>query len=184
MWVNLLIQFLSFTAQTVQANCNSFSGIRGERRGEEMVVKNEYLSPCGMYCSVCSVRAAHQNNDQKLKGQLAFFFHTSPENIACEGCMSEKTFENMVKTCSIRACAQKKGLTGCHQCNDFPCNNVKNFPMEPARNRILEAVPRWKELGTERYVAEVEKHYTCSKCGTLLHRYATECSKCQTPTVF
>jgi len=146
-----------------------------------MGVKNEYLTPCGMYCSVCSIRAADKNNDQKLKGQLAFFFGTSPENIACEGCMSGKCFENMVKTCSIRACAQKKGLTGCHQCGDFPCDNIKNFPMEPARNKILEAIPKWKELGTERYVAEVEKRYTCPKCGTLLHRYATECSNCQSP---
>ena len=146
-----------------------------------MGVKSEYLSPCGMYCSVCSIRAADKNKDQKLKAQLAFFFGTSPENIACEGCMSGKCFENMVKTCSIRACAQKKELTGCHQCNDFPCDNIKNFAMEPARNKILEGIPRWKELGTERYVAEVEKRYTCSKCGTLLHRYATECSNCKSP---
>jgi len=75
-----------------------------------MGVKSEYLSPCGMYCSVCSIRAADKNNDQKPKAQLAFFFGTSRENIACEGCMSGKCFENMVKTCSIRACAQKKGL--------------------------------------------------------------------------
>jgi hypothetical protein len=48
-----------------------------------MSVKNEYLSPCGMYCSVCSVLAAYQNNDQKLKEKLASVFGTSPENIVC-----------------------------------------------------------------------------------------------------
>ena len=143
-----------------------------------MGVKNEYLSPCSMYCSVCSIRAADKNNDQKLKEGLALFFGTSPENIACEGCMSGKTFENMVNTCSIRACAQKKGLTGCHKCDDFPCNNVKNFPIEPARNNILKSIPRWKEIGTERWVAEQEKKYTCSNCGTLLHRYADKCGNC------
>jgi hypothetical protein len=146
-----------------------------------MSVKAEYLSPCGMYCSVCSVRAADKNNDQQLKGQLAMFFGTSPENIACEGCLSTKTFEMMVKTCSIRACAREKALTGCHQCGDFPCDVIKNFPMELARNRIMEAIPAWKQLGTERYVAEVEKRFTCSQCGTLLHRYATACSNCQSP---
>ena len=91
-----------------------------------MSVKNEYLSPCGMYCSVCSVLAAYQNNDQKLKEKLASVFGTSPENIVCQGCMSGKTFE-FVKTYSIRACAQKKRLKGCHQCDDFPCNNIKKF---------------------------------------------------------
>jgi hypothetical protein len=75
----------------------------------------------------------------------------------------------------------EKSLKGCHQCDDFPCNNIKNFPMEIARNGILEAVSRWKELGTERWVAEIEKRYTCSKCGALLHRYANQCSNCQSP---
>ena len=142
-----------------------------------MGVKNEYLSPCGMYCSVCSVRAADKNNDQKLKESLAPFFGTSPENIACEGCMSEKTFQ-FTKICPIRACAQKKELKGCHQCDDFPCNNIQNFPIEPAKNRILKSIPQWKEIGTERWVAEQEKKYTCSNCGTLLHRYADKCGNC------
>ena len=148
-----------------------------------MSMKNEYLSPCGMYCSVCSIRSADQNNDQKLKGQLAFFFGTSPENIVCDGCMSGKTFQ-FATACSIRPCARKKELQGCHQCDTFPCNNIENFPIETARNVILKSIPRWKELGTERWVAEQAKHYTCSKCGTLLHRYADKCSNCQSPTVF
>jgi hypothetical protein len=153
----------------------------GRRGGKKkMSVKNEYLSPCGMYCSVCSVRAAYQNNDQELKIPLASFFGTSPENIVCEGCMSGTIFQ-FAKTCSIRACALEKKLKGCHQCDDFPCNNIKNFPMEPSKNMMLEAIPRLKELGTERWVAEVENRYTCSKCGTLLHRYANKCSNCQSP---
>ena len=145
-----------------------------------MSVKNEYLSPCGMYCNVCSVRVAYQNNDQILKEKLASFFGTSSENIVCEGCLSGKTFQ-FVKICPVKACAQKKNLEGCHECDDFPCNNIKNFPMEIAINGILESVPLRKVLGTERWVAEVEKHYTCSKCGTLLYRHATECSNCQSP---
>jgi hypothetical protein len=72
-----------------------------------MSIKNEYLSPCGMYCSVCSIRAACRNNDQKFKETLASFFDTSTENIICEGCMSGKTFQ-FVKTCPTKACAQKK----------------------------------------------------------------------------
>jgi len=145
-----------------------------------MSVKNEYLSPCGMYCSVCSVRVAYQNNDQKLKEKLASYFGTSSENIVCEGCMSGKTFQ-FVKFCPIKACTQRKNLEGCHECDDFPCNNIKLFPMETAINGILESVPLRKELGTERWVAEVENHYICSKCGTLLYRHATECSNCRSP---
>ena len=147
-----------------------------------MSVKNEYLSPCCMYCNVCAIRAADKNNDQKLKEQLASFFGTSQENITCDGCMSGKTFQ-FVKTCPIKACAQKKSLPGCHQCDDFPCNNIRKFPMEPAINGILDGVARRKELGTERWVAETEEKYTCSKCGTLLHRYANQCNNCQSPKI-
>lgn len=147
-----------------------------------MSVKNEYLSPCCMYCSVCVIRAADKNNDRKLKEQLAPFFKTSPENIVCDGCMSKKTFQ-FVKTCPIKACAQKKSLPGCHQCDDFPCDTIKKFPMEMAIKGILDGVARRKELGTEGWVAESEAKYTCSKCGTLLHRYATECNNCKSPRI-
>ncbi len=145
-----------------------------------MSLKKEYLSPCGMYCSVCAVRSADLYNDQKLKEILASVFGTSPENVACDGCMSENTFL-FAKTCSIRACALEKSLEGCHQCDDFPCDHINNFPFEISRNAMLAAIPRWKELGTERFVAEVEGHYTCSSCGALFHRFASLCPNCQAP---
>ncbi len=72
-----------------------------------MVVKKEYLSPCGMYCSVCAVRSADQYNDQNLKAILASVFGTTPENVACGGCRSENMFQ-FAKTCSIRTCALEK----------------------------------------------------------------------------
>ncbi len=145
-----------------------------------MVVKKEYLSPCGMYCSVCAVRAADRDNDQQLKAMLAPIFGTKPEQIACEGCQSEKTFP-FAQACAIRACAGEKRLESCHQCADFPCGHVKAFPFEIARQQMLAAIPRWKELGTEEWVTETEKRFTCSNCGSLLHRYAQVCNRCPKP---
>jgi hypothetical protein len=145
-----------------------------------MTVKKEYLSPCGMYCSVCAVKSADQYNDQNLKAILASVFVTSPENVACDGCMSENTFQ-FAKTCSIRACAIEKSLEGCYQCDDFPCETINSFPFEVSRNAMLANIPRWKELGTERWVAEVESQYTCSNCGALFHRFAVVCPNCQAP---
>ena len=145
-----------------------------------MSVKKEYLSPCGMYCSVCAVRAADRDNDQELKEKLAPIFGTKPEQITCEGCRSEKTFQ-FAKACAIRACAGEKRLESCHQCGDFPCNHIRTFPFEIAKQQMLAAIPRWKELGTEQWVIETEKRFTCSHCGSLLHRYATQCNRCQKP---
>ncbi len=145
-----------------------------------MGVKKEYLSPCGMYCSVCAVRAADRDNDQQLKGMLAPIFGTKPEEIACDGCRSEKTLQ-FAKACAIRACAVEKHLESCHQCGDFPCDHFRTFPFEISRQQMLEALPRWKELGTEQWVMETEKRFTCPYCGTLLHRYAKQCNHCQKP---
>jgi hypothetical protein len=145
-----------------------------------MSVKKEYLSPCGMYCSVCAVRAADRDNDQELKEKLAPIFGIKPEQITCEGCRSEKTFP-FAQACRIRACAGEKHLEGCHQCGDLPCNYITNFPFEISKQQMLAALPRWRELGTEQWVTETEKRYTCPHCGALLHRYATLCNRCQKP---
>ena len=143
-----------------------------------MAVKKEYLSPCGMYCSVCAVRAADRDNDQELKGVLAPIFGAKPEQITCDGCKSEKTLA-FAQACAIRTCAGEKQLEGCHQCGDFPCGHIKTFPFEISRQQMMAAIPRWKELGTEQWVAETEKRFTCTNCGALLHRYARQCNRCQ-----
>jgi hypothetical protein len=98
-------------------------------------VKKEYLSPCGMYWSVCAVRAA-RDNDQYLKEKPAPIFGIKPEQISCEGCRSEKTFP-FAQACSIRACAGEKHFEGCHQCGDFPCNHIMNFPFEIYKQQML-----------------------------------------------
>jgi hypothetical protein len=148
-----------------------------------MSVKKEYLSPCGMYCSVCAVRAADRDNDQELKGMLAPIFGVKSEQVACEGCRSEETFQ-FAKACAIRTCAGEKRLESCHECEDFPCDHFSTFPFEISKQQMLAALPRWKELGTEKWVRETEKRFTCSYCGSLLHRYATACNRCRKPTNF
>jgi hypothetical protein len=145
-----------------------------------MNVKKEYLSPCGMYCGVCATLAADRDNDQELKEKIASVFGTKPEQITCDGCRSEKTFQ-FAKICAIRACADEKQIQGCHQCGDFPCNHFKTFPIEIAKQGMLEGIARRKELGTEQWVAETEKRFTCPHCGFLMHRYATQCNRCQKP---
>jgi len=147
-----------------------------------MAVKKEYLSPCGMYCSVCAVRAADRDDDQELKGILAPLFGVKPEQITCEGCRSDKMLP-FAQGCAIRTCAGEKQLEGCHQCGDLPCGHVRSFPFEISKQQMMAALPRWKELGTEQWVIETEKRFTCPHCGALLHRYAKECNHCQQPMV-
>ena len=64
-------------------------------------MKRELLAPCGLYCGVCGVYMADRDGNQKLKEKLAGAYGVTPEQIACEGCLSEKRFV-YCETCGIR----------------------------------------------------------------------------------
>jgi predicted RNA-binding Zn-ribbon protein involved in translation (DUF1610 family) len=45
---------------------------------------------------------------------------------------------------------------------------------------ILRAIPAWRALGTEAFVAQEERRYTCPSCGLALFRGAKSCRQCKT----
>ena len=145
-----------------------------------MTVENAMLAPCGLYCGVCGIRLAHAENDSVLKEKLARAYGVEPEQIACEGCLSDRCFV-YCEACAIRSCAQAEELEGCHQCTEFPCERIDAFPFEVGKRTILRAVPAWKELGTELWVAQEESRYRCSKCGAKTFRGERRCRACREP---
>ena len=48
----------------------------------------------------------------------------------------------------------RKKVEGCHQCNDFPCKFIENFPLPVGKKVILRAIPTWKELGTVKWMED------------------------------
>jgi hypothetical protein len=141
-------------------------------------VTDPLLSPCGMYCGFCGVYRAHQTGDQGLKEKMAPFYGCRPEQLKCGGCLSGDLFF-YCQECAIRGCALGNELEGCHQCGDFPCAKVTDFPFEPARKMILEAIPAWKEMGTQAWLAKEHERHSCIGCGELLIRGATRCPSCK-----
>jgi hypothetical protein len=139
----------------------------------------ETVAPCGLYCGVCGIYMATAGNDEELKGKLAKAYGVSPADIFCRGCLSDTLF-TYCKVCGIRACATEKGIEGCHRCDAFPCDKVEAFPVPEGKKNILRAVPRWRELGTEKWVEEEEKLCSCRSCGTRLFRGAKKCRSCNT----
>jgi predicted RNA-binding Zn-ribbon protein involved in translation (DUF1610 family) len=75
----------------------------------------------------------------------------------------------------------EKSYEGCHQCDDFPCNMIEDFPQPVGKKVILRAIPSWRELGTEKWVEEEEKRYLCPNCGYKLFRGANRCRNCKEP---
>jgi hypothetical protein len=144
------------------------------------VVNKELLAPCGLYCGVCGVFRAHRDDSAKFKERLSSFYSCSPEEIACEGCLSGTRFK-YCRQCSIRSCTQEKQYEGCHECSDFPCGFIADFPLPEGKKVILRAIPAWRELGTEKWVQEEEKRYQCPHCGNSLFRGAKGCRTCKKP---
>jgi hypothetical protein len=83
---------------------------------------------------------------------LLILHQTYKDNgVQCGGCLSDNVF-GFCKVCSIKDCTKSKGYSGCHECEDFPCQYIEEFPMPVGKKVILRAIPYWREHGTEKYV--------------------------------
>jgi hypothetical protein len=148
-------------------------------------INKALLAPCGLYCGVCAIHIADRDNNLKFKTRLIDVYKPiskTIDDIKCSGCLSESQ-ENIFgycQTCPIRDCVLGKGFDSCYQCNDFPCKFIERFPIAVGKKVILRAIPRWKEIGTEKWVEEEEKRYHCPECDNSLFRGAKRCNKCGT----
>jgi len=147
---------------------------------EKTQKKNKLAAPCGLYCGVCGVYIAHRDDNVKFKERLAGVYGVAVDEVKCEGCLYDKPFV-YCEVCPIRDCTNKKGIEGCHQCNDFPCKFIESFPLPIGKKVILRAIPTWREIGTDRWMEEEEKRYHCPHCGYKLFRGAKRCRNCKNP---
>lgn len=141
------------------------------------MARKELLAACGLYCGVCGVLIAHRDGNTKLKERLCTVYGCTPEEIVCEGCFSGVRFKYCV-SCPIRACADEKGIDGCHQCDDFPCMYIENFPIAVGKKVILRATPNRRAITDEQWAEEEEKRYRCPSCGYQAFRGVKRCRSC------
>lgn len=161
---------------------------------QDMTVNRELISPCSLYCGVCAIYIASRDNNIKLKERLVNLYKggtpgkgtlpnsetLSIDDIHCGGCLSEDLFMHC-QQCEIRACTREKGYSGCHECNEFPCRHIDNFPMSVGRRVILRSVPYRRQYGTEKWVKDEEARYICPECGHKVFRGVMKCNRCKTP---
>ena len=141
-------------------------------------MNTELLAPCGLYCGVCALYLASRDNNQKLKDKLAVAYGVTPEQIDCNGCLSDNKFV-YCQTCDIRACVMEKNYAGCHQCKAFPCEFIDDFPVPVGKKVILRSVPERRKLGTDKWVTQEELRYRCPHCNNRLFRGARRCRSCK-----
>jgi predicted RNA-binding Zn-ribbon protein involved in translation (DUF1610 family) len=151
-----------------------------------MEIENKFLAHCGLYCGVCGVfYATRDNNDNFLERLLAMYQEKIPnldgvsiDDLKCDGCLSDR-ISLFCRSCAIKTCTREKGYDGCHECDDFPCGHIDNFPMPVGKKVILRAVPYWRKVGTEKWVRDEEARYACPECGHMVFRGAKRCNKCR-----
>ena len=153
-----------------------------------MEINSDFLAPCGLYCGVCGVYYATRDENEKFMQKLLNVNQSgapqldelTTDDLQCEGCLSDRV-SVFCRVCAIKACTSEKGYAGCHECGDFPCSHVENFPMPVGKKVIMRAIPYWREHGTEKWVRDEESRYLCPECGHQLFRGAKRCNKCKTP---
>ena len=145
-----------------------------------MEVEKELLAPCGLYCGVCAILMAYRDGNEKFKERLTGVYGVKVEDIRCRGCLSDDAFV-YCRSCPIKSCTAEKGLEGCHQCDDWPCELVDKFPMPVGKKVMERSIPAWRELGTEAWVAAEVERYHCPECGYPLFRGAKRCRNCKVP---
>ena len=157
-----------------------------------MEINPDLAAPCGLYCGVCAIRMAHLDNNLKFKERLVKLYqgkmegkgalpdseNLSVEDIRCGGCLSDDRFL-YCQRCAIRDCVEEKGFTGCHECGDFPCRHIEEFPMTVGKKVISRVIPYWREFGMERWIEDEEARYHCPVCGHKVFRGAQKCNLCK-----
>lgn len=105
-------------------------------------------SYCGLLCNECGAYIATRKNDDKMRKEIAeqwskqYHAEIKPVDINCDSCLSRgDTLFSYCNECKIRACAQKRGVTNCAYCEEFPCKLLLDF-----HEYVPEAKKRLEEI--------------------------------------
>ena len=154
----------------------------------------DFISPCGLYCGVCAIYLADRDNNEKFKQSLVRLYsggvpgkgtlpggqNMTTQDIQCRGCLSDQRFMHC-QNCKIRDCTKTRGIEGCHECEEFPCGYIRDFPMAVGKKVILRSVQFRRSNGTEKWVQQEEERYFCPECGNKVFRGAARCNRCKLP---
>lgn len=77
------------------------------------------------------------------------------------------------------ACAHEKGIDFCVECDQFPCEELKQFQSaKPHRINLWKDFDIIKKHGWKTWLKQVKNDYTCEKCGAINSAYDLTCRIC------
>jgi len=120
-------------------------------------------APCGLECFNCNLQEENLTDEYKMK--VAEYRKILPDEVACKGCRPEQGKCRYAEfDCATWACVQKKGVTYCFECDEFPCGLLMptaqgaSFP----HNMKVYNLCRMKLLGIDVWIEEsafIRKRY-------------------------
>lgn len=157
---------------------------------QEEFTDKKLMAPCGLYCGTCGVYISTRDENEKFSTVMGNLYGTKPEETRCLGCMQEDPPECLYvycKACKIRDCIREKGYYSCHQCNEWPCDEIKNFGLATGKRVMMRAIPSWREkvarlgdkAGSVEWARSECDRYHCPFCGEPLFRGAQRCRACK-----
>jgi hypothetical protein len=133
---------------------------------------------CGLFCPACTVFIGTREDPERLK-IIAERYQKPVEEVQCDGCRSEKRCFYCRERCKMGKCAQGKSVDFCGECDEYPCEDLKAFQAEmPHRIELWNSQERIKEVGYEKWYAEMIDLYSCPECHTVNSAYDLKCRNC------
>jgi len=150
-----------------------------EKTNDNLYAPDKRLAAvCGLFCPACHIFIGTKEDPKRLEA-MARRLRRPLEEMQCNGCRSTKRCFYCETKCTMEKCAEAKGVAFCGECAEYPCQDLKAFQAEmPHRIELWKSQLRIKEVGYERWYAEMIEHYSCQKCGTLNSAYDLKCRKC------
>jgi ribosomal protein L40E len=77
------------------------------------------------------------------------------------------------------SCAAEKGIDFCVDCEEYPCDDLKQFQSKRVhRIELWDDLEQIRVMGYEHWLQNICENYTCPQCQTLNSAYDLKCRKC------
>ena len=132
---------------------------------------------CGLYCGACPIYRMCKDQDiERLERAAHEIFHCRPEETHCEGCWGPLD-RHWSPDCQFVACTSEQSLSFCHECANFPCDELIAFSAD--HNDIpLTNLRHLAEVGLEVWLAEQDARWRCPTCGKPVDIYSENRRTC------
>ncbi len=145
---------------------------------KNIVPDKKTAAVCGLFCPACSAYIGTTEDPARLQ-MLSARLGRRADELACNGCRSDKLSFFCKEMCVMKPCAEKKGVDFCSECDEYPCEALRKFQAAaPHRIELWRSLKMIKEQGYEPWFRSMALHYACPKCGVLNSAYDLVCRSC------